>query len=246
MHSWVGYCSLQIAEFDVFFSSVFNSLFLIHGTNRHFLSVHVYMKALPPAPNFFPSIYAAAGVRGERFPSMTVQATKGANCSGCAPNIPGIPLRRAGHPSPAEKHITKYCISLVPKQTSEIKILQKPVPMKVIIWIFKILNVHKIAVVLACVLLCVLNKRWGFICKRWLFKSGVKFLLKSLLLRKNYGKTKAVDRTQVLRHWCLVGKLHSIPCDLQFLAQKVMCVSKICAKFSRTNSESTLLLREAN
>lgn len=80
--------------------------------------------------------------------------------------------------------------------------------------------------VLACVSVCLLDKRLGLVHKRWLSKSGVEFLLESLPLLKNYGKAKAMDRAQVLRQECLVGKLHSIPHDLQFLSQKVMSVSK--------------------
>lgn len=75
--------------------------------------------------------------------------------------------------------------------------------------------------VLACVSVCLLDKRFGLVCKRWLSKSGVEFLLESLPRLKNYGKTKAMNRAQVLRQWCLVGKLPSIPHDLQFLPQKV-------------------------
>lgn len=80
--------------------------------------------------------------------------------------------------------------------------------------------------VLACVSVCLLDKRLGLVRKRWLSKSGVEFLLESLPLFKNYGKAKAMDRARVLRQECLVGKLHSIPHDLQFLPQKVMSVSK--------------------
>lgn len=78
MHSWLRYCSLQIAEYDVLFLLfVFNSLFLNHGTNKQYLRVYMYMKALPSAPNFLPSIYAVAGVRGEQTPSVTVPGYKG-------------------------------------------------------------------------------------------------------------------------------------------------------------------------
>lgn len=77
MHSWLRYCRLQIAEYDVLFLFVFNSLFLNRGANRQYLRVHMYMKTLPPAPSFLSSIYAVAGVRGEQIPSVSVTGYKG-------------------------------------------------------------------------------------------------------------------------------------------------------------------------
>lgn len=66
--------------------------------------------------------------------------------------------------------------------------------------------------VLACVSVCLLDKRLGLVRKRWLSKSGVEFLLESLPLFKNYGKAKAMAKGQACGRVSLTEYL--IACQL--------------------------------
>lgn len=146
MHSCPKYCSLKIAECGAFLC-FFISLFLNHGTNRRY---HIRSLRHPTQPPVFfplPGVrqgYAVASAGGEQIPS---RRTSIAGCKGsqlqwlccqqpwCSP--PGEQDTHAW-----QKTYRKMLHCLVGPKT-DFKVLQDPVPMKVILWIFKILNTHK-------------------------------------------------------------------------------------------------------